>query len=305
MKKKYELGVKGINNYPDKITVTVALEIGGYPSLLLPDVAISLDRTEGATLEFYEAEAKKQAKQFFMDIAAGLCEGDEPLPEKRPVILDAQDVLITYKGKLPGRITGSLKMPPSTLRSEKDDVESRIEKLECYIAELKKSTPTKNEVLAADEMKEAIPDRAANLSCASWLKEHLQQPEKKRRDEQFAAFYDYCRKVMSRNLAECFRIQKNRERSANSEILDNFLKGAHLASDCFIAHSFGGFHEAIKHDVERSPGILCSIPVSIEIDTNTITGELVTAGVGIFRHEGNDAKGSFTKIGPFFLKVER
>ncbi|MDA6738602.1 DUF1327 domain-containing protein, partial [Escherichia coli] len=42
MKKKYELGVKGINNYPDKITVTVALEIGGYPSLLLPDVAISL-----------------------------------------------------------------------------------------------------------------------------------------------------------------------------------------------------------------------------------------------------------------------
>ncbi|ELO6349999.1 YdfR family protein [Escherichia coli] len=305
MKKKYELGVKGINNYPDKITVTVALEIGGYPSLLLPDVAISLDRTEGATLEFYEAEAKKQAKQFFMDIAAGLCEGDEPLPEKRPVILDAQDVLITYKGKLPGRITGSLKMPPSTLRSEKDDVESRIEKLECYIAELKKSTPTKNEVLAADEMKEAIPDRAANLSCASWLKEYLQQPEKKRRDEQFAAFYDYCRKVMSRNLAECFRIQKNRERSANSEILDNFLKGTHLASDCFIAHSFGGFHEAIKHDVERSPGILCSIPVSIEIDTNTITGELVTAGVGIFRHEGNDAKGSFTKIGPFFLKVER
>ncbi|EFI2620764.1 DUF1327 domain-containing protein, partial [Escherichia coli] len=118
MKKKYELVVKGINNYPDKITVTVALEIGGYPSLLLPDVAISLDRTEGATLEFYEAEAKKQAKQFFMDVAAGLCEGDGPLPENRPVILEAQDVLITYKGKLPGRITCSLKMPPSTLRSE-------------------------------------------------------------------------------------------------------------------------------------------------------------------------------------------
>ena len=104
MKKKYELVVKGINNYPNKITVTVALEIGGYPSLLLPDVAISLDRTEDATLEFYEAEAKKQAKQFFMDVAAGLCEGDGPLPEKRPVILEAQDVLITYRGKLPGII---------------------------------------------------------------------------------------------------------------------------------------------------------------------------------------------------------
>ena len=112
MNKQYELVVKGINNYPDKITVTVALEIGGYPSLLLPNVAISLDRTEGATLEFYEAEAKKQAKQFFMDVAAGLCEGDGPLPEKRPVILEAQDVLITYRGKLPGIITGSLKTPP-------------------------------------------------------------------------------------------------------------------------------------------------------------------------------------------------
>ncbi|MCV5179823.1 YdfR family protein, partial [Escherichia coli] len=89
-----------------------ALEIGGHPSLLLPHVAISLDRTEGATLEFYEAEAKKQAKQFFMDVAAGLCEGDELSPEKRPIILEAQNVWITYKGKLPGRITGSLKTPP-------------------------------------------------------------------------------------------------------------------------------------------------------------------------------------------------
>ncbi|ENB6301548.1 DUF1327 domain-containing protein, partial [Escherichia coli] len=51
-----------------------------------------------------------QAKQFFMDIAAGLCEGNEPLLEKRPIILEAQNVLITYKGKLPGRITDSLKV---------------------------------------------------------------------------------------------------------------------------------------------------------------------------------------------------
>lgn len=97
MNKKYELVVKGINNYGDKVTVTVKSEGDGQASLLLPDVAISLDRTEGATLEFYEAEAKKQAKQFFMDVAAGLCEWNEPLPEKRPVILEAQDVLITYK----------------------------------------------------------------------------------------------------------------------------------------------------------------------------------------------------------------
>ncbi|OVA71305.1 hypothetical protein UP98_26515, partial [Escherichia coli] len=69
MKKKYELVVKGINNYPDKITVTVALEIGGYPSLLMPDVEISIDRTEGAKLVFYEAATKKQANQFFMDVS--------------------------------------------------------------------------------------------------------------------------------------------------------------------------------------------------------------------------------------------
>ncbi|HFO6430632.1 TPA: DUF1327 domain-containing protein, partial [Escherichia coli] len=55
MNKKYELVVKGINHYSDKITVTVTLEIAGQPSLLSPYVAISLDRTEGATLEFYEA----------------------------------------------------------------------------------------------------------------------------------------------------------------------------------------------------------------------------------------------------------
>ncbi|EOL0927736.1 hypothetical protein ABGS39_RS27615, partial [Escherichia coli] len=35
------------------------------------------------------------------------------------------------------------------------------------------------------------------------------EDEKKRRDEQFAAFYDYCRKVMSRNLAECFSIHND------------------------------------------------------------------------------------------------
>lgn len=112
MNKQYELVVKGINNYGDKITVTVKPEGDEQASLLSQYVVIDLDRVEGAPLEFYEAEAKKQVKQFFMDIAAGLCEGNEPLPEKRPVILEAQNVWITCKGKLPGRITGSLKTPP-------------------------------------------------------------------------------------------------------------------------------------------------------------------------------------------------
>ncbi|QWV73246.1 YdfR family protein [Escherichia coli O170:H18] len=229
MNKKYELVVKGINNHPDKIVVTVALEIAGQPSLLSPQVSIGLDRTEGAPLEFYEAEAKKQAKKFFMDIAVGLCEGDELLPEKHPIILEAQDVLITYRGKLPGIITGSLKMPPSILRSEKDDVESRIEKLERYIAELKKSTPTKNEVLAADEMKEAILDRAAHLSCASRLEESCLQSEcsideKKRRDEQFAAFYDDCIKVARRTFAKI--LQEKFLPTASSEKYSITVKSA-------------------------------------------------------------------------------
>ena len=40
MNKKYELVVKGINNYGDKVTVTVKPEGDGQASLLLPDVAI-------------------------------------------------------------------------------------------------------------------------------------------------------------------------------------------------------------------------------------------------------------------------
>lgn len=84
MNKQYELVVKGINNYPDKITVTVALETGGYTSLLLPNVVIDLDRVEGAPLEFYEAEAKKQAKQVFMDIAAGYVKGTNRCRKSAP-----------------------------------------------------------------------------------------------------------------------------------------------------------------------------------------------------------------------------
>lgn len=173
MKKKYELVVKGITNYGDKITVTVKPEGDGQASLLSQYVVIDLERVEGAPLEFYETEAKKQAKKFFMDVAAGLCEWDEPLPEKRPCSEARYTIKINSSDN---SITGSLKTPPTALRSEKDDIESRIEQLECYISELKKSTPTKDEVLALDEMKETILDLAARLSCASRSKEHFQQP---------------------------------------------------------------------------------------------------------------------------------
>ena len=167
MNKKYELVVKGINNYGDKVTVTVKSEGDGQASLLLPDVAISLDRTEGATLEFYEAEAKKQAKQFFMDVAAGLCEGNEPLPEKR---LCSEE-----------RYTIQINNAYNTILSEKDDIESRIEKLENCVVELNKKLST------------LMPSEDA----------------KKRRDEQFAAFYDYCIEVTRRNFVKAFEESKS------------------------------------------------------------------------------------------------
>ena len=85
MVQNYEMIVKGIRNFENKVTVTLA---------------------------FYEAAARRSIRQVFLDVATGLCGGDEQSPEKRPIILEAQSVWITYKGKLPGRITGSLKTPP-------------------------------------------------------------------------------------------------------------------------------------------------------------------------------------------------
>ena len=114
MVQNYEMIVKGIRNFENKVTVTLALQDKERFDGEIFDLDISLDRVEGAALEFYEAAARRSIRQVFLDVAAGLCEGDEQPPEKRPVILDAQNVWITYKGKLPGRITGSLKTPPES-----------------------------------------------------------------------------------------------------------------------------------------------------------------------------------------------
>ncbi len=174
MTQNYELIVKGIRNFENKVAVTLALRDKKRFDGEIFDLDISLDRVEGAALEFYEAAARMRIRQVFLDVAAGLCEGDEQSPEKRPIILEAQNVWITYKGKLPGRITGSLKTPPTALWSEKDDIESPIEKLEKKLSVL-------------------IPS----------------EDEKKRRDEQFAAFYDYCIEVTRRNFVKIFEEGKS------------------------------------------------------------------------------------------------
>ncbi|EQW79646.1 hypothetical protein G911_02112 [Escherichia coli UMEA 3121-1] len=77
--------------------------------------------------------------------------------------------------------TGSLKTPPTALRSEKDDIESPIEKLEGSVADLNK------------KLSVLIPS----------------EDEKKRRDEQFAAFYDYCIEVTRRNFVKIFEEGKS------------------------------------------------------------------------------------------------
>ncbi|WNK02296.1 YdfR family protein [Escherichia coli] len=181
MTQNYELIVKGTRNFENKVSVIVTLQDKERFAGEIVDLNINLERREGATLEFYEAEAIKQAKTLFRDVASGLCEGDEQSPEKRPIILEAQNVWITYKGKLPGRITGSLKTPPTALRSEKDDIELPIEKLEGSVADLNK------------KLSVLIPS----------------EDEKKRRDEQFAAFYDYCIEVTRRNFVKIFEEGKS------------------------------------------------------------------------------------------------
>ncbi|EJD1850869.1 YdfR family protein [Escherichia coli] len=114
MTQDYELVVKGVRNFENKVTVTVALQDKERFDGEIFDLDVAMDRVEGAALEFYEAAARRIIRQVFLDGAAGLCEGDEQSPEKRPIILEAQNVWITYKGKLPGRITGSLKTPPES-----------------------------------------------------------------------------------------------------------------------------------------------------------------------------------------------
>ncbi|EIY0314425.1 TPA: YdfR family protein [Escherichia coli] len=84
MTQKYELIVKGIRNFENKVTVTLALRDKERFDGEIFDLDISLDHVEGAALEFYEAAARRSIRQVFLDVAAGLCEGDELLPETRP-----------------------------------------------------------------------------------------------------------------------------------------------------------------------------------------------------------------------------
>ena len=109
MTQKYELIVKGIRNFENKVTVTLALRDKKRFDGEIFDLDISLDHVEGAALEFYEAAARRSIRQVFLDVAAGLCEGDELLPETRP----CSEARYTIK------INSSDKMHQSASRPEK------------------------------------------------------------------------------------------------------------------------------------------------------------------------------------------
>ncbi|EAA7481373.1 DUF1327 domain-containing protein [Salmonella enterica] len=166
MTQNYELIVKGIRNFDNEVKVILILkDKERFASVF--DLHIDIERQEGATLEFYEAEAKKHAKTFFLELAEKLCEGDEQSQGK---CLCSEE-----------RYTIQINNAYNTILSEKDDIESRIEKLENSVVELNK----KLSVLMPSE------------------------DEKKRRDEQFAAFYDYCIEVTRRNFVKIFEESKS------------------------------------------------------------------------------------------------
>ena len=66
MTQDYELVVKGVRNFENKVAVTVALRDKKHFDGKIFDLDISLDRVEGAALEFYEAAARRSIRQVFL-----------------------------------------------------------------------------------------------------------------------------------------------------------------------------------------------------------------------------------------------
>ncbi|HGG5996081.1 TPA: hypothetical protein ACJG4C_005225 [Salmonella enterica subsp. diarizonae serovar 61:r:z53] len=127
--------------------------------------------------------------------------------------------------------------------------------------------------------------------------------QEKRLDEQDSSDMVKAIYEASKKAAKDFLNQQ--EKHPREEVLDSFLKRFRLARGHFANHPFKGFQETIKHDIERMPGVLDPIPVSIEINANSVSAVLVPASSDVFRHERNDTEGSFTEVGPFNLQIQR
>lgn len=74
MTQDYELVVKGVRNFENKVTVTVALQDKERFDGEIFDLDVAMDRVEGAALEFYEAAARRSVRQVFLEVAEKLSE---------------------------------------------------------------------------------------------------------------------------------------------------------------------------------------------------------------------------------------
>ncbi|EON4467667.1 DUF1327 domain-containing protein [Escherichia coli] len=69
MTQNYELIVKGIRNFENKVAVILTLQDKERFAGEIFDLNINLERLEGASLDYYEVTAVKHAKQFLRDLA--------------------------------------------------------------------------------------------------------------------------------------------------------------------------------------------------------------------------------------------
>lgn len=74
MTQDYELVVKGVRNFENKVTVTVALQDKERFDGEIFGLDVAMDRVEGAALEFYEAAARRSVRQVFLEVAEKLSE---------------------------------------------------------------------------------------------------------------------------------------------------------------------------------------------------------------------------------------
>lgn len=69
--------------------------------------------------------------------------------------------------------------------------------------------------------------------------------------------------------------------------------------------AFEGFKKVVERASERAPRIVESIPVSIKLDTETVSGELLFCVDDIICNERLDSEHAFLEFSPFKLKIKR
>ncbi len=110
MTQNYELIVKGIRNFENKVTVTLASFIKNALTKFF-DLDISLDRVEGAALGFHEAAARRRPDRSPRMLLPGYVKWMSKVAGKAP--RNFRGRMDNLQRKATRRITGSLKTPPN------------------------------------------------------------------------------------------------------------------------------------------------------------------------------------------------